>query len=214
VLAIYGRCFGFDFGPPEKWTELGPIIGGWSRVSPGMPPKSMRIRIEHAQHLLPADIPQFARLGVVASMQPYHKADDGRYAEKAIGPERCKTSYAFRSLLDSGAHLAFGSDWPVVSLNPFLGVHAAVTGKTLDGKVFVPEQNITVEEAIRAYTSGAAYASGDESRLGQIKTGYLADFVILEVDPFQSPPDMLGQIRVRQTFVGGKQVWSRQPQKN
>jgi predicted amidohydrolase YtcJ len=209
VLGIYARRFGVDFGPPEKWTAWIWEQGQVAKENPVRPDHhSMRIRIEHAQHLLPSDIPQFARLGVVASMQPYHKADDGRYAEKAIGPERCKTSYAFRSLLDSGAHLAFGSDWPVVSLSPFLGVHAAVTGKTLDGKVFVPEQNITVEEAIRAYTSGAAYASGDENRLGQIKTGYLADFVILGDDPFAISPDKQGEIRVRQTFVGGIEVWN------
>ncbi len=109
-------------------------------------------RIEHVQHLLPADIERFAKVGVVASMQPLHKADDGRYAEAAIGKERCKSSYAFRSLLDVGATLAFGSDFPVVTLDPFKGMHAAVTGKTLDGKVFVPEQNIKVEEALTAYT--------------------------------------------------------------
>src|SRR5262249_5177371 len=107
-----------------------------------------RLRIEHAQHLLPADIRRFGKLGVVASMQPYHKADDGRYAEKAIGLRRCFTSYAFRSLLNAKTPLAFGSDWPVVSLNPFLGIEAAVTGRTLDGKTFMPEQDITATEAI------------------------------------------------------------------
>lgn len=167
-----------------------------------------RLRIEHAQHLLPADIPRFARLGVVASMQPLHKADDARYAEKAIGPERCKTSYAFRSLLDAGAHIAFGSDWPVVSLNPFLGIHAAVTGESLDGKVFVPEQNITVEEALRCYTSGAAYAAGDDDRLGKIKGGYLADFVILDRDVLQIPTTELKSVGVKTTYVGGKMVWT------
>lgn len=175
--------------------------------SPVRNPHSPRPRIEHAQHLRPQEIPRFAQFGVVASMQPYHKADDGRYAEKAIGPERCKTSYAFRSLLDSGAHVAFGSDWPVVSLNPFLGIHTAVTGRTLDGKVFVPEQNIRVEEALRCYTSGAAYASGDEDRLGMIKTGYLADFVILKPDILKTPADMLDKVEVEATYVGGKCVW-------
>jgi hypothetical protein len=168
---------------------------------------SPRPRIEHAQHLLPADIPRFAKLGVVASMQPYHKADDGRYAEKAIGPERCKTSYAFRSLLDGGAHVAFGSDWPVVSLNPFLGIHAAVTGRTLDGKVFVPGQKITVEEALRCYTSGAAYAAGDDQLLGQIKVGRPADFVVLGQDILTIPAANLSKVQVLQTFVNGKEVW-------
>lgn len=168
-----------------------------------------RHRIEHAQHLLPGDIPRFAQLGVVASMQPYHKADDARYAEKAIGPERCKTSYAFRSLLDAGAPLAFGSDWPVVSLNPFLGIHAAVTGRSLDGKVFVPEQNITVEEALQAYTGGAAWAAGDEKRLGRIAPGFAADFVILEEDVLEVPSARLDTVRVRETYVNGKCVWRR-----
>jgi len=177
-----------------------------SRASP-------RPRIEHAQHLLPNDIPRFARLGVIASMQPYHKADDGRYADKAIGAERCKTSYAFRSLLDAGAHVAFGSDWPVVSLSPFLGVLAAVTGKTLDGKIFVPEQNITVEEALCCYTTGAAYAAGDELLLGQIRVGRPADFVVLDEDILAAPSENLGKFRVLQTFIDGKEVWkNRLPQ--
>ena len=144
---------------------------------------------------------------MIASMQPLHKADDGRYAEKAIGPDRCQTSYAFRSLLDAGAHVAFGSDWPVVSLNPFLGIHAATTGETLDGKVFVPEQNITVEEALRAYTTGAAAAAGEPNRLGRIKPGYLADFVILEEDPLNVSRDSLKTIHVSKTYVEGRQVW-------
>ncbi|MBI5763399.1 MAG: amidohydrolase [Planctomycetes bacterium] len=166
-----------------------------------------RPRVEHAQHLQPDDIPRFAKIGVVASMQPFHKADDGRYAETAIGPERCKTSYAFRSLLDAGAHVAFGSDWPVVTLNPFTGIHSAVTGRTLDGKTFVPEQNITVAEAITCYTSGAAYAAGDEGTLGKVKVGFAADFVILNQDPFTIPVNDLDKITVRETYVGGVRVW-------
>lgn len=189
-----------------------------SPQTPSLKPQAP-FRIEHAQHLLPTDIPRFAKLGVVASMQPLHKADDARYAEKAIGPERCKTSYAFRSLLDAGAHVAFGSDWPVVSLNPFLGIHAAVTGESLyasslpppkrgpeTSHVFVPEQNITVEQALRCYTSGAAYASGDADRLGKIKEGYLADFIILDRDPYSVPLSEIKNVQVLQTFVGGRCV--------
>lgn len=164
-------------------------------------------RIEHAQHLLPTDIPRFAQLGVVASMQPLHKADDARYAEKAIGAERCKTSYAFRSLLDAGALVAFGSDWPVVSLDPFLGVRAAVTGLSLDNKVFVPEQNITVEEALICYTRNAARAAGDQDSLGMIREGYLADFVILDFDPFTADPKSFDGFR-GDTYVAGKLVAS------
>lgn len=173
------------------------------------PRAGRRLRIEHAQHLLPADVARFGRLGVVASMQPLHKADDGRYAELAIGAERCRTSYAFRSLLDAGAVLAFGSDWPVVSLNPFRGIHAAVTGKTLDGKVFVPEQNISVEQALRAYTTGGAYAAGDDERLGRIRAGHLADFVILEADLLSAAPGSIDAVRVRATYVGGAAVWAK-----
>lgn len=173
------------------------------------PEFALRLRIEHAQHLLPADIERFARMGVVASMQPLHKADDARYAEQAIGKERCKTSYAFRSLLDAGAHVAFGSDWPVVSINPFLGMHAAVTARSLDGRLFVPEQSIGVTEALRCYTSGAAYASGDESRLGRLAPGFLADFAILERDPFAAAPDDLRSITVKATYVGGRRVWTK-----
>ncbi|MFH1418634.1 MAG: amidohydrolase [Planctomycetota bacterium] len=166
------------------------------------------MRIEHAQHLLPSDIPRFAALGVIASMQPLHKADDGRYAEKAIGAERCRTSYAFRSLLDLGALVAFGSDWPVVSLNPFLGIHAAVTGKTFDGKVFVPEQSITVEEALRCYAVGGARAAGDGAVLGQIKVGFLADFVILDRDVLSAPHGELKNTTVQATYVNGRCVWA------
>lgn len=171
------------------------------------PPPGGVLRIEHAQHLLPGDIERIASLGVVASMQPLHKADDARYAEAAIGAERCRTSYAFRSLLDAGAHLAFGSDWPVVSINPFLGVHAAVTALSLDGEVFVPEQKIKLEEALAAYTSGAAYAAGDELRLGQIAPGFAADFVVLDNDILAMPPDAVRGVTVRSTYVDGRQVW-------
>lgn len=175
------------------------------RVNGPRPDRCMRI--EHAQHLLPGDIGRFASLGVIASMQPLHKADDGRYAEKAVGAERCRTSYAFRGLLDAGACLAFGSDWPVVSLDPFQGLHAAVTGRTLDGKVFVPEQNITVEEALRAYTAGGARAGGDEDRLGRIAPGYFADFVLLDSDVLAAAGDDLTRVTVKETYVGGRRVW-------
>jgi len=168
-----------------------------------------RMRIEHAQHLLPADVGRFAALGVVASMQPQHKADDGRYAEKAIGAERCKTSYAFRSLLDSGALLAFGSDWPVVGLDPLEGIAAATSGRTIEGKPFLPEQDISIEEALRAYTTGGAAAGGDDDRLGRIAPGFLADFVILSGDILHPPPAGPTAIRVEETYVAGSRVWRR-----
>ncbi|MCA9256776.1 MAG: amidohydrolase family protein, partial [Phycisphaerales bacterium] len=171
--------------------------------------RDARARSEHAQHLSAAEIARFGSLGVIASMQPLHKADDGRYAERAIGAERCRTSYAYRSLLDSGALVCFGSDWPVVSLNPFRGMASAVSGRTLDGKTFVPEQNITIEEALTAYTSGAARASLDDP-LGRISQGALADFVILDRDILSVPADQIADTRVVATYVGGEVAYSAQ----
>ncbi len=166
-----------------------------------------RMRIEHTQHLLPGDIGRFAPFSVIASMQPLHKADDGRYAEKAVGAERCKTSYAFRSLLDSGAVIAFGSDWPVVSLDPILGIAAATSGRTIEGKPFLTEQSISVEEALRAYTVGGAAAGGDDDCLGRIAEGFLADFVILSGDILSLPAAVPAAISVEETYVGGSRVW-------
>ncbi len=169
--------------------------------------RERRFRIEHAQHLLPADIPRFEKLGVVASMQPFHKADDARYAEERIGVERSRTSYAFADLVQSGAHVAFGSDWPVVTMNPMAGVHVAVTGWTMNENTWMTHENLTVEQALAAYTSGAAYACKKENQLGRIAPGYLADFVILESDPFAVAPEKLGGVVVRSTYLGGRRVW-------
>ncbi len=171
--------------------------------------RDRRFRIEHAQHLRRADIPRFAAQGVVASMQPYHAADDGRWADKRIGDERSRTTYAFRSLLDAHAHLAFGSDWTVAPLDPLLGMQAAVTRQTLDGKHpggWVPEQRITVEEALRAYTSGVAYAHFREGQEGVIRVGMLADLVVLDRD-ITVPGAAIDQARVRATLLGGTVVY-------
>ncbi len=169
--------------------------------------RARRHRIEHAQHLLPDDIGRFGELGVVAAMQPLHKADDGRWAEKAIGPQRSKTTYAFRSLIESGARVAFGSDWPVVSNNPFLGIAAAVTGKTEDGKTWVPEQNITVEQALVAYTSTGAWVEHAESRRGTLEPGKLADLVILSQDLLTTPAQQISSTTVTHTICNGRIVW-------
>ncbi len=168
----------------------------------------MRHRIEHAQHLLVEDIPRFAKLGVVASMQPLHKADDARYAEKALGSDRLQGSYAFRQLLDTRALLIFGSDWPVVSMNPFEGIASAVTARTLDGKIWLHAHSITVQEALAAYTTWPPRAIHREATLGLLEPGKLADLVILKDDPFTVPPDKLHAIRVAQTIVGGKIVYT------
>jgi predicted amidohydrolase YtcJ len=173
-------------------------------------PRDRRFRIEHAQHLAPTDIPRFGALGVIASMQPYHLIDDGRWAEPLIGPRRAATTYAFRQLLDNGARLAFGSDWFVAPPTPLAGIYAAVTRRTLDGKRpegWVPAQKITVEEALRAYTATAAYASFEEDLKGTLEPGKLADFVILDRDLTQVPPTEIRGVRVVATYVGGRAVF-------
>jgi predicted amidohydrolase YtcJ len=172
--------------------------------------RDRRFRIEHAQHLRSEQISRMARLGVIASMQPYHAIDDGRWAEKRIGPERVKLTYAFRSLLDAGVRLAFGSDWTVAPLNPLLGIDAAVTRRTLDGKNpegWIPEQKITLEEALVAYTAGGAYASFTENRQGMLRAGFLADVAVLEKDLFAIPVERIRDVKVTRTFVGGRQVF-------
>jgi len=167
-----------------------------------------RHRIEHAQHLLVEDFPRFAALGVVASMQPFHKADDGRYAERALGKERLAGSYAFRQLVDAGALVCFGSDFPVVTMNPFAGIDAAVNAKTLAGEVWLPSHSLTLTEALRAYTANAARAIHREHKLGTLEVGKLADIVILAADPFTLPIERVGDVKVWQTIVGGKVVYA------
>jgi predicted amidohydrolase YtcJ len=172
--------------------------------------RDRRFRVEHAQHLRPQDVPRFGTLGVIASMQPYHAIDDGRWVERRIGPVRVKTTYAFRTLLATGATLAFGSDWTVAPLDPVLGVYAAVSRRTLDGKNpdgWIPEQKISVDEALRAYTWGNAFATFDERSRGVLAPGYDADVVVLDRNLFTLPADSLDQARVRSTIVGGKVVY-------
>lgn len=170
----------------------------------------VRARIEHAQHLRARDIPRFRELGVIASMQPYHAADDGRWADKRIGRKRAETTYAFRSLLDAGAVLAFGSDWTVAPLDPLKGIQAAVTRRTIDGmnpQGWVPAQKITVEEAVRAYTAGSAYAEWTENEKGTLETGRLADFLVLDRDILTVAPETIDRARVVMTVVGGRVVY-------
>ena len=172
--------------------------------------RDRRFRIEHAQHIRPQDITRFARDKVIASMQPYHAIDDGRWAEKRIGKERAKTTYAFRSLLDSGATLAFGTDWTVAPLNPLLSIYGAVTRRTIDGKNpngWVPEQKISVEEAVRAYTVGSAFAEFQDTVKGTIKPGKLADLVILSRDIFAIDPKEIESVKVLMTMVDGRVVY-------
>jgi hypothetical protein len=177
-------------------------------------PRDRRWRIEHAQHLRPRDIARFGKLGVIASVQPYHAYDDGRWAEKKIGKERVRYTYPFKSLLDGGAVLAFGSDWTVAPLDPVSGIYAAVTRATSDGKNpggWVPEEKISLDDAIKGYTTGGAYAEFAEKDKGTIQSGKLADIIVLDKDLFKVPADELMDVKVVLTIVGGKVVHDGRP---
>jgi len=189
------------------------ILSIYEQVERENGPRDRRFRIEHAQHLRVADISRFKKDQVIASMQPYHAIDDGRWAEKRIGPERAKTTYAFRSLLDSGARLAFGTDWTVAPLDPMLTIYAAVTRRTLDGKNpngWVPEQRISVEEAVQAYTVGSAYAEFQEAVKGSLTPGKLADIVIIDSDIFTIKPEEIERAKVVMTLLDGRVVYERE----
>jgi predicted amidohydrolase YtcJ len=177
--------------------------------------RDRRPRIEHAQHLSRGAIARFAELGAVPSMQPYHAIDDGRWAEKRIGPERIKLTYAFRDLLDAHAPLAFGSDWTVAPIDPLLGIYAAVTRRTIDGATpegWIPEQKIAVAEALAAYTTGTAYAVYLEDVLGTLEPGKQADLVILSDDIFAISPAEIESAKVDLTIVAGEVMYERSGQ--
>ncbi len=207
VAAIAAKCrdnglqlIGHAIGDEANHVLIGIFKNTWKDV------RSARPRLEHAQHLLASDIPEIGRLGVVTSYQPFHKADDGRYAESYIGVERSNSSYAYKDVLDSGGVLAFGSDWPVVTLNPFLGIEAAMTGKTLAGQLWQTRNNVSIDEALRGYTSGAAYSMFWENKIGKIAPGFAADFVVLNESPFGNAPKW-AEIKPLATYVGGKKVF-------
>jgi len=186
------------------------LLGQFEKLEQENGKKDRRIRMEHAQHILPADFPRFTKLNVIASVQPYHAIDDGRWAEKIIGHERAKSTYAFRSLIDAGTKLSFGSDWFVAPASPLLGIYAAVTRRTIDDQNpegWIPEQKITVEEALKGYTINAAYATFEEKLKGSLEKGKLADFVILEQDITKLEPVKIKEVKVLSTFVGGKEVY-------
>ena len=185
------------------------VLDLFTDVAKANGPRDRRFRIEHAQHVAAEDFDRFASLGVIAAVQPYHAIDDGRWAERRIGPERIKTTYAFRTFLDKGVRLALGSDWPVAPLDPILGIYAAVTRATLDGahpEGWMPAQKITVEEAVRGYTAGSAYAEFAEADKGTLAQGALADIVILSDDILAIAPAKIRDVKVRTTIVGGRVV--------
>lgn len=184
----------------------------FEKITRTNPQWDRRFRIEHAQHIHPKDFKRFAKLGVVASVQPYHAIDDGRWAEKRIGHDRCKTTYPFRSYIDNGVKMCFGSDWTVAPLNPLLGIYAAVTRRTTDGanpNGWFPEQKISVQEAIEAYTINCAYAAFEEREKGSISVGKLADLVILGDDILSIDPVKIEKVGVEMTVVGGNIVYEK-----
>jgi predicted amidohydrolase YtcJ len=158
------------------------------------------------------DFQRYADLGVIASVQPYHAIDDGRFAEKRIGPDRIQRTYAFRTFLDHKVRLAFGTDWTVAPLSPMWTIYAAVTRATLDGKNpdgWVPSQKLTAAQAIEAYTMGSAYAEFQDTVKGSITPGKLADMVLLGDDIFKVQPAAIKDVQVELTMVGGKITYKR-----
>ena len=171
---------------------------------------SRRYRIEHFQHPSADAISRIAKLGIIAAAHPYHAIDDGRWAEQKIGPERIKTTYAFRSIIDAGGILSFGSDWPVAPLSPLAGVYAAVTRQTIDGnnpQGWQPQERISVEEALIAYTANNAYAGFEENRAGTLEVGKRADMVVLSGNPLRIAPEQIKELNVLATMVGGELVF-------
>ncbi|WCT77903.1 amidohydrolase [Novosphingobium humi] len=169
-----------------------------------------RWRIEHAQIVDPADIPRFGRNGIIASMQPIHQTSDRIMAEARLGPNRLNGAYAWASMLRVGARLAFGSDAPVEVSDPFAGMAAAITRQGADGQPaggWQPQEKLTRTQALAAYTTGAAFAGFAEGKLGQLRPGWQADFVLVDADPMTDSPEKIRQARVLQTWVAGKPVW-------
>jgi predicted amidohydrolase YtcJ len=190
------------------------ILDLYSELLNAHGPAARRFRIEHAQHMAEKDFERFARLHVIASVQPYHAIDDGRFAEARIGRDRASRTYAFRTFLNHGVRLAFGTDWDVAPLDPMQTIYAAVTRATLDGKNpngWFPEQKLTVAEAVEAYTMGSAYAEFQEQGKGSITPGKLADMVLLDRDIFNIAPERIREAKAITTVVGGKVLWQASP---
>jgi predicted amidohydrolase YtcJ len=189
------------------------LLDMYEKAAAANGPRDRRWRVEHAQHIRPTDIARFGKLGLIAAVQPYHAIDDGRWAEKKIGPERVRTTYAFESLRRAGARLAFGSDWTVAPLSPILGIYAAVTRRTLDGANpggWVPEEKVTVAEAVRAYTVNGAFAEFAESFKGTIEPGKAADLVALDRNIFAVPAEEISGARVEMTVFDGKIIYRKE----
>jgi len=186
------------------------ILDIYSEIEKAHGPRDRRWRIEHAQHMAEKDFDRFAQLRVIASVQPYHAIDDGRWAEGRLGHDRSSRTYAFRTFMNHGVRLAFGTDWDVAPLNPMLSLYAAVTRATLDGKNpngWYPDQKLTIREGIEAYTMGSAYAEFQEKEKGSITPGKLADMVLLSEDVLTIDPVKIREVKVLKTWVGGKLIY-------
>ena len=186
------------------------LLNIFERVSSRLPGRNLRFRIEHAQHIAPEDIARFGKLGVIASMQMTHLADDGRWATNAIGMERMRTSWPMKSLVETGAVVALGSDWFVTEPSALNGIYAAVTRRTIDGKHpsgLVPEEKVRLEDALHGYTTAPAYSVFEENRRGTLEPGKLADFVLLDRDLRSISADEIPQTNVLLTAIGGKVVY-------
>jgi predicted amidohydrolase YtcJ len=190
------------------------VLDLYADVAAANGPRDRRLRIEHAQHLGAGDFDRFARLGVIASVQPYSVIDDGRWIGARIGPDRAARTYAFRTMLEHGVHLAFGTDWPVSPLDPMQTLYAATTRATLDGLNpggWFSGQKLTIAEALAAYTQGSAYAEFQDTQKGMLRPGALADFVLLSADVLAIPPEQLREVKVLKTWVGGRLVYDATP---
>lgn len=193
-------------------AAISTVLDLYAEVAKAHGESDRRWRIEHSQHVAPKDFARYADLKVIASVQPYHAIDDGSWAEKRIGAERARTTYPFKTFLRDGVKLAFGTDWDVAPLNPMYGIYAAVTRATLDGKHpdgWVPEEKISVADAVEAYTMGSAYAEFQDAQKGSISPGKLADAVILSDDIFSIDPKAIKDVKVEKTLVGGRIVYEK-----
>ena len=211
---ITRRCFGRGFQVATHAigdAANNQVLNAYERVLKQASANDARLRVEHAQVVAAADIPRFAELGVIASMQPTHCTSDMPWAEKRIGADRIKGAYAWRSILKTGAHVPISSDFPGETLNPFYGIYAAVTRQDPQGNPkggWYPEQRMTLEEALRGYTIEAAYAEFEEKNKGSIEQGKLADLIVISKNPTKIAPSELLRITVLKTFVNGKLVYS------
>ncbi len=190
------------------------ILDLYKRIKQNNPERDRRFRIEHAQHVRFEDLHLFSENNIIASVQPYHCIDDGVWAENRIGKERIKYTHPYKSFLENNVTVCFGTDWPIAPVNPLMGIYAAVTRRTVDGKNpegWIPEQKISVQDAVKCYTLNSAYAGFSEQLTGSIEPGKYADLIILSEDIFEIDPVKIKEVKVETTIFGGKIVYGSIP---